>query len=90
VPYDHQEGPAFPPELTFLPYPNKNAFLLGEWYWSDGEQKTEKIFKKLMDIVGRPDFRSEDVRDIPWSSINKALGGLTDSDDMWLDEPDAG
>jgi hypothetical protein len=87
VPSDHQEVPAFPPEATFFPYPNENAFLLGEWYWNDGEQKTEKSFKKLTDIVGRPDFKSEDVRDIPWSSINKALGDSTDSDDMWLDEP---
>jgi hypothetical protein len=61
VPSDHQKGPAFPPEFTFLPYPNENAFLLGEWYWNNGEQKTEKNFKKLMDIVGRPDFRSEDI-----------------------------
>lgn len=90
VPSDHQEGPAFPPEATFFPYPNENAFLLGEWYWNDGEQKTEKNFKKLTDIVGRPDFKSEDVQDIPWSSINKVLGDSTDSDDMWLDEPDAG
>ena len=69
-------------EATFFPYPNENAFLLGEWYWNDGLQKTEKIFKKLTDIVGRPDFKSEDVRDIPWSSINKALGDSTDSDEI--------
>ena len=90
VPSDHQEGPAFPPEATFFPYPNENAFLLGEWYWNDGKRKTEKSFKKLTDIVGRPDFKPEDVRDMRWSSINKSLGDSTDSDDMWLDETDAG
>jgi hypothetical protein len=90
VPSDHRESPTFPPESTFFPYPNENAFLLGEWYWNGGAHKTQKNFKELTDIVGRPDFKSEDVRDIPWSSINKALGDSTDSDDMWLDEPDAG
>ena len=85
VPSDHQEGPAFPPEATFFPYPNENAFLLGEWYWNDGERKMEKSFKKLTDIVGRPDFKPEDVRDMPWSSINKSLGDSTDLDDMgWM------
>jgi Plavaka transposase len=90
VPFDHPDSQASPSSLAFFPYPNENAFLLGEWYWNEGEQKTSKNFQKLMDIVGRPDFNPDDVRDIPWNSINKALGDSSDSDDMWLDEPDSG
>lgn len=72
-----------------LPYPNENAFLLGEWFWDDSVQKSQESFKKLIDIICRPGFDPEDVRDVCWDSINKELGGSSQSDE-WLDEPDAG
>jgi hypothetical protein len=76
---------------TFGPYPNENSFLLGDWYWNHGAQKSQKSFKELVDIVTSPGFKSEDVRHTRWSAINKTLG-LADFDDEggeWEDE-DAG
>ena len=73
----------------WLPYPNKNAFLLGEWFWDDCVQKSQESFKRLVNIVGRPEFRPEDVREVPWDSINRQLGDSSQFN-QWLDEPDAG
>ncbi|KJA26291.1 hypothetical protein HYPSUDRAFT_133110, partial [Hypholoma sublateritium FD-334 SS-4] len=74
----------------FQPYPNKNAFLLGEWYWNGGTQKTQDSFRKLMDIICSPSFNPADVRDISWDSLNNNLGASSGSEGIWLDEPDAG
>jgi hypothetical protein len=78
-----------PALLAYLPYPNENAFLLGEWFWDDCVQKSQESFKKLIDIIGRPEFRPEDVRHVRWGHIHKELGDSSESD-VWLDEPDAG
>ncbi|KJA12927.1 hypothetical protein HYPSUDRAFT_209987 [Hypholoma sublateritium FD-334 SS-4] len=77
-------------DSLFQPYPNKNAFLLGEWYWNRGTQKTKDSFKKLMDIICSPSFNSADIRDISWDSLNDNLGASSNSQDVWFDEPDAG
>ena len=74
---------------VYLPYPNENAFLLGEWFWNDCVQKSKESFKRLVDIVSRLEFKPEDIRDISWDSINGELGGSCLSDE-WFDEPDAG
>jgi hypothetical protein len=49
-------------ETVFHPYPNLSSFRLGEWYWNGGAQKSQTSFKDLVDIVGDPDFRADDVR----------------------------
>ncbi|KAF8833028.1 hypothetical protein BDN67DRAFT_1018037 [Paxillus ammoniavirescens] len=70
----------------FYPYPNKNAFLLGEWYWNEGPQKSKRSFKRLLEIIGSPDFRPQDVCDARWAAIDKALGSNdnTDIEADWL------
>jgi hypothetical protein len=76
---------------TFGPYPNENSFLLGDWYWNHGTQKSQKSFQDLINIIASPAFQSEDIRHTRWSAINKTLG-LTNFDDKeseWEDE-DAG
>ncbi|KJA22070.1 hypothetical protein HYPSUDRAFT_202540 [Hypholoma sublateritium FD-334 SS-4] len=75
---------------VFRPYPNKNAFLLGEWYWNGGLQKSKEDFKNLMNIICDQSFVPADIRDVPWDSLNEHLGESTDSEDAWLDQPDAG
>lgn len=77
-------------EPLFQPYPNRNAFLLGEWYWSGGAQKTKESFKKLIEIICGESFDPADIRDVPWDSLNNTLGASSDSEGLWLDEPDAG
>jgi hypothetical protein len=42
----------------FQPYPNQSAFLLGEWYWNEGSQKSKDDFKKLVGIITDPAFRA--------------------------------
>jgi hypothetical protein len=76
---------------SFDPYPNQSSFLLGDWYWNHGAQKSQKSFKELLDIVSSSVFTPEDVKHTRWSAINKTLG-LTHFDDggeEWEDE-DAG
>lgn len=73
------------------PYPNENSFLLGNWYWGDGVQKSMKDFKQLIDIVGNPCFNPNDVRTTRWNHINDMLA-QTSSDtnvgDEWEDDRD--
>lgn len=71
---------------SFYPYPNKSSFLLGDWYWCDGIQKSQESFKNLVDIIGNPDFSPADVRDTNWVGVNKTLGGNEFDGDEWEDE----
>jgi hypothetical protein len=89
---------ADPTENPFYPYPNQNSFLLGDWYWNHGVQKSQESFKELLDIVGNPQFNPQDVGYTNWKKIDAKLarndfdGGdhYDDSDDPgWLDD-DAG
>jgi hypothetical protein len=58
---------------SFFPFPNESSFLLSEWYWNDGAQKSQESFNKLLGIVGSPDFRPEDVRHKKWAKIDALL-----------------
>lgn len=81
----------------FFPFPNENSFLLGNWYWNHGIQKTNESFRALVDIVGRVDFNPSDIRSAAWTQINKDLGrndfdndnNEVGEDGAWMDE-DAG
>jgi hypothetical protein len=59
------------------PYPNMSSFLLGEWFWDGGSKKSKGDFKKLVDIVGHPDFRPEDIAAAKWNRIAALLSGET-------------
>jgi len=71
----------------FYPYPNRNAFLLGDWFWNGGVQKSQSSFRELVNIVGNLDFEPADVQGVRWDQINKELA--TDDEGEWVDE-DAG
>lgn len=80
----------------FHPFPNRSSFLLGNWYWTHGVQRSRESFRDLLDVVGSPAFSPSDVRHTPWGAINKILGrndfDENDTDDdarEWMDE-DAG
>jgi hypothetical protein len=49
------------------PYPNKSAFLLGEWYWAQENQKSKKSFKALLDIVSNPNLSPIDIECTNWA-----------------------
>jgi hypothetical protein len=69
------------------PFPNKSSFLLGNWHWNGGLQKSQSEFKNLINIVGDSHFNPEDVRSTQWDSIFTKLGD-SDPDEVageWLD-----
>jgi hypothetical protein len=61
------------PSPSYGPYPNHNAFLLGEWYWNGGVQKSQSSFKDLLQIVGDPNFKPSDVRNVNWKDVDTKL-----------------
>ena len=78
---------------SFGPYPNESSFLLGDWYWNGGRQKSLEDFRSLLDIIGRPYFRPEDVHGTKWHAINGQLGkneyddvDAIDEAEVWLDD----
>ena len=74
---------------SFQPYPNKSSFLLGDWFWNYGNQKSHENFKRLTTIIGSKDFSPEDIRKTNWAQINTQLGANQWDEGEWVDE-DAG
>lgn len=69
---------------TFYPFPNRNAFIMSDWFWNGGVQKSRQSFRELMNILGDPEFKLEDIRDVDWDRVNKVLA--TDDEGEWVDE----
>ena len=57
----------------FYPYPNRSSYLLGDWYWNGGIQKSKESFRNLIKIVGNPEFWPGDVNTTRWDFINAQL-----------------
>ncbi|KAF8074608.1 hypothetical protein FPV67DRAFT_1559334 [Lyophyllum atratum] len=77
-------------ESPFFPYPNRSSFVLGDWYWNHGTQKTLADFRMLVDIIKHPDFQVDDIRNTHWSNVNATLASnVGDNGDNlqaeWLD-----
>jgi hypothetical protein len=72
-------------EQDYYPYPNQSSYRLGDWYWNGGAQKSQASFKELVDIVGDPAFRPDDIRSARWDHVNQILA----DDEGWF-EDDAG
>ena len=72
----------------FYPYPNRSSFLIGNWFWNGGVQKSQESFKDLLDIIANPEFSPADIRNTKWDRIDRVLGSDASERD-WLDE-DAG
>jgi hypothetical protein len=68
-------------DQSFYPYPNQNSFSLGDWYWNQGIQKSQEGFRKLIDIIGDPDFKPGDIHFANWTKINVVLAENVDDDD---------
>ena len=91
-PLDTSSDPP-PNENMFHPYPNKNSFLLGDWHWNYGIQKSRESFSDLLSIVGSLDFKPEDVRHTQWAKIDAKLASNKELDVVaedgkaeWMDE----
>lgn len=74
---------------VYHPYPNRSSFLLGDWYWNGGPQKSQANFDSLVSIIGNDEFSPSDIKNTPWRQINTQLS-INDWDKgEWQDE-DAG
>ncbi|KAF9242150.1 hypothetical protein BU15DRAFT_73077 [Melanogaster broomeanus] len=62
----------------YHPYPNASSLFLGDWFWNHGTQKSKKGFKRLLEIIGSPQFRPEDIRTTHWEAIDRELSGMND------------
>ena len=74
----------------YAPYPNKSSFLLGEWFWREGAQKSLKDFNALLQVLKDPDFSVEDIKDTRWRFLHKQLGDPDEDKVPWLSDVDAG
>ena len=88
-----EEAPKSPAELQskFYPFPNLSSYRIGEWFWSDDTEKSQRSFQDLVEIVGSEDFNPADIRAAKWSHIDKALASSHyDADDLdskqWVDD----
>src|SRR6266550_3111400 len=70
-----ESSPDTVPVNIYYPYPNQSSFLLGEWYWNGGEKKSQSSFRSLLQIVGHPSFRPEDVSGKNLRLIDAQLSG---------------
>lgn len=73
----------------YHPYPNRVSFLLGNWYWNGGSQKSQADFDSLMEIIGNENFSAADIKDTRWRKINAQLSLSGWDKGEWHDE-DAG
>ena len=71
---------------SYGPFPNRSSFLLGDWYWNRGAQKSQQDFKALLDIVGTDDFRPHDVQGTNWDKVNTELVSDEPEAEEWMDE----
>jgi hypothetical protein len=69
---------------NYWPYPNESSFLLGEWHWNDGVQKSKRGFKNLVNIITSPNFYPADIQDTNWDHVDQQLGAL-EGDSEWMD-----
>ncbi|KAG6909309.1 hypothetical protein DXG01_001108 [Tephrocybe rancida] len=73
----------------YAPFPSKSAFLLSDWFWNHGAQKSKGNFQRLLAIIGAEDFVPQDIAGINWQRLDRQLG-INDWDrEEWQDE-DAG
>ncbi|KAG6903968.1 hypothetical protein DXG01_013590, partial [Tephrocybe rancida] len=63
-----------PTTQIYSPFPNKNSFLLSQWYWNGGPQKSKDGFRKLIQIIGSEDFIPGEVARTAWDHIDHQLG----------------
>ncbi|KAG6912491.1 hypothetical protein DXG01_014200, partial [Tephrocybe rancida] len=62
------------PSDVYAPFPNKTSFLLSDWYWNRGAQKSKDSFRQLLRIIGSKDFAPGDIASTNWHRVDRQLG----------------
>ncbi|KAF4565595.1 hypothetical protein EYR36_002169 [Pleurotus pulmonarius] len=65
--------PPIPPPNIYSPFPNKAAFDIGKWYWSQ-PNKSQADFEALIRIITTEGFAADDLAGINWTKINRETG----------------
>ncbi|CAA7270454.1 unnamed protein product [Cyclocybe aegerita] len=70
----------------YAPYPNRNAFRIGEWYWTQ-PQKSQSDFCSLVHILTSEGFNSHNLVGVNWQKIDRITGSSSteefDTSDGW-------
>ncbi|KAG6908713.1 hypothetical protein DXG01_003558, partial [Tephrocybe rancida] len=78
-----------PPDRDYAPFPNKSAFLLSDWFWNHGGQKSKQNFQRLLKIIGSPEFKPADIATTNWRRLDRQLAINDWNKEEWQNE-DAG
>ncbi|EAU81343.2 hypothetical protein CC1G_07273 [Coprinopsis cinerea okayama7 len=74
----------------FGPYPNESSFNIGDWYWSQNTEKSEKDFKDLVSRLTSTTFLAGDLNNVKWKKVNTQLGSnkeeVPDGEGDWIDD----
>ncbi|KAF7432593.1 hypothetical protein PC9H_004535 [Pleurotus ostreatus] len=65
--------PPIPVPNIYSPFPNKAAFDIGKWYWSQ-PNKSQADFEALIRIITAENFTANDLAGINWAKINRETG----------------
>ncbi|KZT18696.1 hypothetical protein NEOLEDRAFT_125582 [Neolentinus lepideus HHB14362 ss-1] len=69
------EGEPSDQGLSYGPYPNASAMMLGNWYWTSGEKKSKADLKRLSeDVLQSELFDPADLTKVNWDKIDRSLG----------------
>ncbi|KAG2008934.1 hypothetical protein CC2G_014312 [Coprinopsis cinerea AmutBmut pab1-1] len=92
VPVAERDETDGPPRSSqpFGPYPNESSFNIGEWYWSQNTEKSEKDFKDLVSRLTSTTFLAGDLNDVKWKKVSTQLGSnkeeVPDGEGDWIED----
>ncbi|TFK16763.1 hypothetical protein FA15DRAFT_606458 [Coprinopsis marcescibilis] len=88
-----QQDPTMSPlsgKPDYGPYINESAFRIAEWFWAQGDIKTEKDLGHLFSIILSDSFSLDQLREVAFKKANKHLGSnkqdLNKQDGDWIED----
>ena len=77
-------------QASLFPFPNRTSFELLDWFWRDGDKKTQENFGHLVDILKSDKFSQEDLWETSWESIHRSLAADDPDSAEWEDAGSSG
>ncbi|KAJ3549152.1 hypothetical protein NMY22_g988 [Coprinellus aureogranulatus] len=69
----------------YHPFPNWSSYKIGDWYWSEGGEKSRESFQRLVNVICDEDFCPADLRRANWKRIDASLAA-SEFDDAFGDD----
>lgn len=63
-----------PEDNPYIPYPNQSSYLLGDWFWSNGNLKPRADLTRLVGTLQDPGFVNSDLLKTNWDKADAQLG----------------